>query len=139
MSKKYSGGTCRGRWRMSCLACRRRYTAALKTGVPSEDRPPSGRYTLNRPPPFIESMNSYKTMRKCKCPHCGSDEVVSVEHQRRKEKMNQDICRCAMIPFPHQKGTVFGCQHHPDFERDWTPDEEEKYDGLINTPRYENG
>ena len=87
------------------------------------------RFTLKRHP------DSYK--RSPKCPYCKSVFVISVEMERRQELANQETCKCSFIPFPHRKGTVLGCEHHPKPFDEWTEDDERDYQYMLETPRSE--
>ena len=105
------GGSCAKRHRMRCNACRRAGS--------------HGRFTLKVAPKFMK--------REPTCPLCDSNEVVSVEKQRRKEQQRQDTCHCLMIPFPHRKGSILGCETM--FDAEWTKDQWKQYDGMLRTPR----
>ena len=68
------------------------------------------------------------------CPICGSP-ARSVEEERQRELAKQDRCHCYPIPFPHRKGSILGCEHHPTHPDDWDIDQERQYEGMMMTPR----
>lgn len=90
------------------------------------------RWTLRRHPA--------KYKRKPKCPRCGDViRVRSVEEERRREmakrKETGRFCECGGYPFPHEKGSLRFCEHHPLFHVE--PDQIEVYDfeACWATPR----
>jgi hypothetical protein len=87
------------------------------------------RFTLKRSP------DTY--VRSPKCPYCKSFNVYSVEMERRIEQARQDTCRCASLPFPHRKGAILGCAHHPKPDEEWTEDDYRDYEACLATPRSE--
>lgn len=68
------------------------------------------------------------------CPICGG-ETRCVEAERRRELAKQDTCNCLPIPFPHKKGAVLGCEHHPKDFNDWTIEDQRQYQGMLETAR----
>lgn len=63
------------------------------------------RFTLKKHP------DQYR--RTVRCPYCKSYNVTDVEAARRAEQARKDTCRCPNYPFPHTKGTMRMCDHHP--------------------------
>jgi hypothetical protein len=61
--------------------------------------------------------------------------TVSVEAERRREYLAKQICKCNMIPFPHEKGTVLGCEYHPKPPEQWDQQDEYDYQAMLETPR----
>lgn len=126
---KMHGGTNAKRHRMLCKDCRNRYQRAYKKGVPVEKRPTFGRFTLARHP------DKYKRASATNCPHCGGSNIKSVEAQRRREYAKKDICYCNPIPFPHENKSIMGCINHPKPYDEWTDEDHEQYQAMLETPR----
>lgn len=90
------------------------------------------RYTLRKHPD--------KYVRPVKCPHCGNrKKQYSVEGQRRRElqkrKEKRLQCYCNRYPFPHQKGSLRMCDHHPAKTVEPTEEEYVQYQQCLETPR----
>jgi hypothetical protein len=87
------------------------------------------RLTIKRAP--------HKYVRAIRCPVCGSENVKSVELERRREAAKKDVCRCDAYPFPHDRATLVGCRFHP--ERlagiPMTDDQLDAYHITLTTPR----
>lgn len=48
--------------------------------------------------------------RRPLCPACGNDSLkLDAAHYRRKRKLK---CVCPGVPYPHERGTVVGCEHY---------------------------
>lgn len=112
------------RHHMRCNACRRKYR---KVGARGGYSDASARFVLRRHP------SEYK--RTVRCPTCRSDDVTSVQHiherMMAKRKAAGLICRC--LPFPHERGTIAGCEHWPgtgDAQSDY-----EAAEAVMNTRR----
>ena len=130
----YNGGSCSRRWRMRCSEARPR--PVTKGYYKGRMQPCGRRFTLDKP--------LSEHTRTVRCPHCGSDNVRDVEHDRRKvyQSPSQKMCRCGggdssdtEIPFPHRRGSMRFCVHHwlADVEpEDW---EYEEHRALLATPR----
>lgn len=101
------------RTRMKCRACRRRNYKRTGRDVPV-------RFTLKEGAEHV-------------CPMCSSTDVVSDEHNRRKELAKQDTCRCSGVAFRHRKGSHKMCHH---YEGELTEEEERDawYD-MMNAER----
>jgi hypothetical protein len=108
-----SNSNTRNRHRMVCRACRR------------EGR--SKRFTLRRHP------DNYA--RTVKCPRCKSFDVRSDETTRRKEIAKRVICHCGSPPFPHEKGSMRFCDHHPLIDVEGTKQEYLDWQAMMDTPR----
>ena len=128
--KHRGGGTNRNKERMECTPCTNKFKRwCRKKEGPA---PVRGRFKLRKP------LRAYK--RPVKCPTCKSENVRSIEKERRREYEKRDICRCAPIPFPHLKGSITGCDYHPaGHEREWDELDQAKYEDVIRTPRTEDG
>lgn len=113
---------------MRCNECRRRHRR--RTGKDAFTC-----YTLKRHP------LAYKRESSTKCPVCGSLDVVSIEHIRKrdlaKRKERGDHCQCNAYPFPHQKGSMRMCDHHPKIlaDEEVTEEEARDYQACLETPR----
>lgn len=72
-----------------------------------------------------------------KCTWCRSTNVWNEEASRRKELANQERCHCNWYPFPHRKGSMTMCIHHPDRVAGIVPTDDEirDYEGCLATPR----
>ena len=72
-----------------------------------------------------------------RCPHCGSIRIRNVEVARQREVDNQIACDdySCPVPFKHRKASTRFCVHHPDFDQEWTRDDEEDWKRLVETPR----
>lgn len=77
--------------------------------------------------------DDYKIARRCL--GCGSTKLYSIEEERRRELKKQETCYCMAIPFPHRKGSLRFCEHHPLADVVATEEEWEQYQGIIETPR----
>lgn len=86
------------------------------------------RVTLKRHP------SEYK--REPRCKFCGG-ELRSVEMERLRELAKKDTCYCNAYPFPHQKGTLRMCDHHPQINEQVTEEEYQDYLSCLSTPRTE--
>ena len=104
------------RHRMRCYVCRHAGRG-------------SGRFTLKRHP------SHYK--RPPKCPSCKTENVHSVEKERREEAVRRPSHRCTSYPFPHVPGTLRMCTHNEDYIFSKPPTEEElrQYEQVLHTPR----
>lgn len=107
--------TTANRHRMRCYKCKRNCKYC------------SGRFTLKRHP------DKYK--RTVKCPCCKNENVYSVEDERRAELARQERCICNNYPFPHNKGTLRMCEHHPLARVEPTEEEMHEYRACLETPR----
>jgi hypothetical protein len=107
------GGKNSRRWRMRCCSGRK--------GCGS-------RFTLKRP------LREY--IREVRCPYCKSKNVRDLEMERRRE-VNKNKCTCKGYPFPHRRGSMRMCDHHPKWIAgvDPTPEEIAAYDQVMRTPR----
>lgn len=85
------------------------------------------RFTLRRHP------ESYKRDRYV-CPSCGG-RAYSDEQNRRNELAKQERCHCNGVPFPHRKGSILGCDHHPVDPLEWSPEQEAQYEAMLAVPR----
>lgn len=110
--KRPPGGTCAKRHRMRC--------GHGKQGC-------YARFTLRRHP------DQY--VRPVRCPYCKSLNVHSVEKARRAEQKKQDTCYCGNYPFPHRKGSLRMCMHHPSIHEEPTDEEKDDYYRCMDTPR----
>ena len=132
MNRTRFGGMNAKRHRMRCTDCRNRYERAryaTKTGKGDGKYYPTGRYTLKKRPEL------YKLAKNRNCPVCGGSNVVSVEAYRRAEEQKQNTCYCSFIPFPHKKGSILGCDHHPKPYEEWTQEDEEQIQNMLATKR----
>ena len=85
------------------------------------------RFTLRRHPDLYQ--------RSIRCPHCSSDVVINIEQERRNEAKQKAICHCYNYPFPHEKGTLRMCIHHPKAGQNPTDEEYYEYQRCLDTPR----
>ena len=69
-----------------------------------------------------------------KCAMCGGN-TYSCEASRRKERAKQVRCLCYNIPFPHEKGSILGCEFHWKDPDDWTLEDQRQFQGMMETPR----
>lgn len=106
-----SRGSTGYRWRMRCCNTR-------KCGR---------RYTLRRHPDDYAYPARY-----WRCPTCGGP-AYSDEMNRRRELAQQDTCHC--LPFPHRRGSIMGCNHHPKPVDEWTDEDRRDYQDMLETPR----
>ncbi len=127
MERTKFGGSNAKRFRMKCRDCFNRYKRAWRKG--NTDYCCSGRFTLRKHP------DKYVLQRYKNCPCCGSSNVMIVEHQRRRETAKQNTCYCHHIPFPHKKGELLGCEHHPKDYDDWTEEDHQQFQDMLATPR----
>lgn len=81
---------------------------------------------------FGQTVKHYK--REIKCPYCGSTKLQDVEAERQRERDRQDTCCCMMYPFPHRKGSLRACEHHPNKD-ELTYEEQMDYEACLMTPR----
>jgi hypothetical protein len=122
------GGTNAKRERMVCRRCEAEYARARRRKI--DPLPFRGRYTLRRAPEL------YVIARYRNCPVCGSSNVRSDESNRRREMIKRlatkKICH---VLFPHEHGTLFGCECHAKHPDDWTEDEYRQAEGMLATKR----
>lgn len=109
---KHHGGTNHPRHRMRCS---------------QGSKGCGARFTLPRRPEL------YK--RPVRCPFCGCEDLQDVEAARRVETDNEDRCFCNSYPFPHRKGSLRVCVHHPDYHVPLEYWEECEYNDCLKTPR----
>jgi len=119
MSKHKGGGTNRYRVRYRCNACRGKSCC--------------GTY-------FSFNVKEFKKKSfVVSCPCCGETErLKNVDEMRIRQYENRKTCKCGIVPFPHTNKTI-GCidySVHPD---DWTEEDHEKFQGMIETNRREDG
>ena len=110
--QRKSRSSTRFRWRMRC-------TNTKKCGR---------RFTLKRHP------DRYIQRWRVMCPSCGGHAYID-EYNRRRELEGRDQCHCNGIPFPHQRGSILGCDSHPKAPEDWTMEDEYQYQAMLETPR----
>lgn len=116
VKRRGSTGSTGMRWRMRCLACR------------DNAHKGSGRFTLKRHP------NDYK--RGVSCPSCGEKiRLQDCEADRRRELERQERCTCPSYPFPHRKGSMRFCDHHPRIDEEPTEHECFDYEACLATRR----
>lgn len=90
------------------------------------------RFTLRRHP------SEY--IRVIKCPACGDSTLVRhVEDERQRElakrKRTGNHCFCNAYLFPHARGSLRACMHHPLADVELTPQEELDYEAIMSTAR----
>ncbi len=68
-----------------------------------------------------------------KCPSCGHP-MISQESARNRELEKQEQCGCSGVEFPHQKGSVLGCEWHPGTE-EMSDEEYLDWRAMQNTQR----
>ena len=85
------------------------------------------RFSLPRHP------NQY--LRDPRCPYCGCTKLQDVEEDEKKNGKRRERCNCPGYPFPHVKGDLRMCNHHPDFGKEPTDLEMEDYDVVLSTQR----
>jgi len=69
-----------------------------------------------------------------RCPACGR-RSLKVIADRAAERGAGRPCRCSSLPFPHRRGSLRFCQHHPLAGTDPTHEELDDYQRIIETPR----
>jgi hypothetical protein len=80
-----------------------RYRCTRKqNGDGSHTKPCGQRVKLRKP------IDQYK--KRPMCPACKHDSLkIDLAHYKRKRRLK---CNCQGVPFPHERGTIIGCQHY---------------------------
>ena len=73
-------------------------------------------------------------VRRPKCKACGGN-LHSIDAIRWREIAKQDTCYCSGYPFPHRKGSLRFCDHHPDFGNEPSAEDWLQYQSCLETPR----
>lgn len=111
---------------MICLDCQAAHRRARRRG---EDCTYRGRYTLRRHP------DSYVRDSSIACLRCKSLNVRSDEVNRQAEQDRAEHCYCHGVPFKHKVGSIMGCSKHPLDLEQWTDDDHQNYQAMLDTIR----
>lgn len=89
------------------------------------------RFTLVKAP--------HKYAKAPRCPFCRSTKLIDnnndvIENTKRRKRRGT-TCYCTGYPFPHQKGSLRFCTHHPEWGEEPSQEQLYEYETTLDTPR----
>jgi DNA-directed RNA polymerase subunit RPC12/RpoP len=63
---------------------------------------------------FTKTRRPEQYVREPRCPRCRSKRVRYDEYEwKRRLARKRHVCLCSGAPYPHRKGSLVWCEHHP--------------------------